>query len=128
VKYEKDDEGIDSYSSVPILARPDREREKKMAEATPAKLKNGTWGARVSGLVQEGDLITVRTRAGKTWDARVERVIWQGDGVSLVSTSSTSSISSSSRPRRRFSPCEGWGADNPHPPKQGYCADCAAAD
>lgn len=27
---------------------------------------------------------------------------------------------------QRYTHCEGWGADNPHAPRDGHCADCAA--
>ena len=56
--------------------------------ATPAKLKNGSWGARVETSTLgktavrgelEGTTVTVRTRAGKTWDAEVEKVVWIGE-------------------------------------------------
>ena len=57
--------------------------------ATPAKLRNGTWGARVNAPrhdVDEDDQLTVTTRAGKTWTAWVDRVIWGNDEITLVST------------------------------------------
>ena len=57
------------------------------ATATPKKLKDGSWGARVSGSVAAGDEITITTRSGKSWQARVDRVLWSGDGITLVSTS-----------------------------------------
>ena len=56
--------------------------------ATPAKLRDGSWGARVRGPVQAGDTVTITTSAGKTWQARVERVVWTGEGVTLCATSS----------------------------------------
>lgn len=56
--------------------------------ASPAKLKNGSWGARVKGDVKEGDVITIRTKSGKTWEARVTRVVWSGDSVSICATES----------------------------------------
>lgn len=56
--------------------------------ATPAKLRNGNWGARVTGRVSAGSVVTIKTRSGKTWDAQVERVLWTGDGVSLCATRS----------------------------------------
>ena len=55
-------------------------------QATPKKLKDGTWGARVLGAVEPGDTITITTRAGKSWDAIVERVLWSDDQAMLVST------------------------------------------
>lgn len=66
-------------------------------QATPCKLRDGTWGARVASAdVAPGDAITITTRAGKRWDAIVARVVWRGDGVAIVSTASTASTASSS--------------------------------
>lgn len=59
-----------------------------MTTATPTKLRNGEWGARVQGAVREGDEIQVTTKAGKTWTARVANVVWTGDGVAIVATES----------------------------------------
>lgn len=59
-----------------------------MLKATPAKLKDGTWGARVAGVPKCGDVINVETKAGKSWTARVVRVLWKGDGVASVQTES----------------------------------------
>lgn len=57
--------------------------------ASPAKLRNGSWGARVrSESVHPGDVVTITTKAGKSWTATVERVLWHGDGVSLCATAS----------------------------------------
>lgn len=63
--------------------------------ATPAKLRDGSWGARVAGIVRPGDVVRIVARSGKTWDATVARVLWTGDDVMLVSTSSSSSSGSS---------------------------------
>lgn len=50
--------------------------------ATPAKLKNGSWGARLElagGTTPEaGDTITVEAKSGKSWTATVDRVLWTG--------------------------------------------------
>lgn len=62
--------------------------------ATPAKLRNGSWGARiesrtVGGAAKAGDTITVRAKSGKTWQATVTRVLWTGGPdrtVQLVAT------------------------------------------
>lgn len=54
--------------------------------ATPAKLRDGSWGARVQGRASVGDRITITTRSGKSWDATVSRVLWTGDGASIVAT------------------------------------------
>ena len=58
-------------------------------QASPAKLRDGSWGARVrSEQVSPGDVVTITTAGGKTWQARVERVVWSGEGVSICATSS----------------------------------------
>ena len=46
--------------------------------ATPIKLKDGSWGVRVSGAVQAGDRVTVRSRSGKSWEVTISRVVWTG--------------------------------------------------
>lgn len=56
--------------------------------ASPAKLRNGNWGAKVRGAVNEGDVVTITTRAGKSWEARVTKVVWTGDGLSICATES----------------------------------------
>jgi hypothetical protein len=59
-------------------------------EASPTKLKNGSWGARVkSDSVKEGDPLKVTTKSGKSWTTYVSRVVWAGNGVTIVSTSKT---------------------------------------
>lgn len=57
-----------------------------MLNATPAKLRDGSWGARVSGAVKKGDPILITTKAGKSWDALVDRVVWTDGKTTLVST------------------------------------------
>lgn len=47
--------------------------------ASPAKLRDGSWGARVPGNAAKGDGVTIKTRAGKTWPARVVVVLWSGE-------------------------------------------------
>lgn len=72
-------------------------------QATPKKLRNGTWGALVdSSMVREGNDITVTTKAGKNWRATVTRVLWTGDGKAIVATDSSGHHSGgSSRPSGR---------------------------
>ena len=43
--------------------------------ATPRKLDDGSWGRIVDGHVEEGDLITVQTKAGKEWQETVASVV-----------------------------------------------------
>lgn len=59
------------------------------AQATPTKLRNGSWGAKVQSTnVREGDVVTIITRGGKSWDAQVSRVLWIGDAVAICATES----------------------------------------
>lgn len=73
--------------------------------ASPAKLRNGSWGARVlTSHITAGDTITITARNGKTWDATVDRVLWTGTDrrtgqpAALVSTRTRHS---STRPTSR---------------------------
>lgn len=60
--------------------------------ATPTKLRNGDWGARVnSDQIREGDTVEITTRAGKTWTAAIVKVLWSGDGKAICATQRTSS-------------------------------------
>ena len=56
--------------------------------ATPAKLRDGSWGARTQGEVAVGDTVEITTRSGKTWKARVTAVVSCTGGVSIVATQS----------------------------------------
>ena len=63
--------------------------------ASPAKLRDGSWGARVEGTPKPGDIVEIITKSGKTWFVRVDSIIWSGpdkynDGgpISLCETSS----------------------------------------
>ena len=62
--------------------------------ATPTKLRNGSWGATTSASAAKGDVVRIRTKAGKEWDALIVSVVWTGDGKSIVATESLD------RPRR----------------------------
>jgi hypothetical protein len=58
-------------------------------DATPAKLRNGCWGARVQDEnITAGDVVTVTTKNGKSWKSVIVKVLWRGEGVSLCSTRS----------------------------------------
>lgn len=61
------------------------------APASPTKLRDGTWGARVSSAeVSVGDEVTITTRGGKSWPAIVDRVVYRspGDGIAICATTS----------------------------------------
>ncbi len=91
--------------------------------ASPTKLRNGSWGARVEGSAAAGDTVTITTRGGKSWEARIERVIWTDGKVSICATESND------RPQRRVSRqeyCYGRCPVHGHrcSPEQGPCHDC----
>lgn len=50
----------------------------RILQASPAKLRDGSWGARVVGEAREGDTIRITTRSGRSWAAVVTRVLWTG--------------------------------------------------
>ena len=81
------------------------------ATATPAKLRDGSWGARVTGAVAPGDVVTITTRAGKTWQARIMRVVWTGEGVTLCATSSLDDGPPRRAARRYRQDCRRYGWD-----------------
>lgn len=60
--------------------------------ASPTKLRDGSWGARVNGCTREGARIRIQTKAGKTWDAIVTKIVWEdrSKNVSIVATRSAS--------------------------------------
>ena len=61
-----------------------------MIQASPKKLRTGDWGALVQGTdaVKQGDLVEIKTKAGKTWTTRVSKVVWTGNGVTICKTDS----------------------------------------
>lgn len=97
-----------------------------MTQAIPTKLRNGDWGAKVQGIVRDGDEIRIPTKAGKEWTATVARVLWTGNDISIVATMN--------RPRNHRHggnhECDcGWGDDllswgNHRPGGRYRCPDC----
>ena len=59
-----------------------------MHAATPIKLKNGDWGAKVTAKVLSGEFLQVTTKSGKRWKAEVAKVVWQGADAAIVATRS----------------------------------------
>lgn len=56
-------------------------------QATPIKLRDGSWGAKVQGdNVLPGTPIRVTAKSGKWWNAVVYKVVWVGDGVAICAT------------------------------------------
>ena len=59
------------------------------ATASPAKLRSGEWGAKIQGKkVAIGDIVQIRTAAGKTWLAEVKKIVWSGDDATIIATES----------------------------------------
>lgn len=59
----------------------------RLIDASPAKLRDGTWGARaLTPEVSEGDTLRVMSKSGKTWEAIVDRVLVRFDDGALVRT------------------------------------------
>lgn len=85
--------------------------------ASPAKLNDGSWGARTSGVPTSGDIITIKTRAGKTWQAKVKAVVWTNQTNSLVATERLD-YAPARRTKRRFVPCGYPGCNST------YCDEC----
>lgn len=63
-------------------------------QASPAKLRDGSWGVRTQGVPSKGQSVTVTASNGKTWSATIARVLWSGDGVAICATEARSGGSS----------------------------------
>ena len=87
--------------------------------AKPAKLRDGTWGVRVTGTVRGGETVQVRTRSGKKWAAEIDQVLWSGtnDGqpVALCSTVARQQTRGRLVGRHTGEPCScgNWGGAGP---------------
>lgn len=62
-----------------------------MNVATPRKLRDGSWGCAAPEGTKAGEIVEIRTKAGKSWTATVEKVLWSGNGVAICATESTAS-------------------------------------
>jgi hypothetical protein len=56
-------------------------------KASPVKLSDGGWGARVQGNTWIGQQITIETKAGKKWSAFVCRIVYEDQYGVVVKTS-----------------------------------------
>ena len=74
-----------------------------MVRAQPKKLRDGSWGIIIFGqdakYARPGQMVQVRTKAGKTWTTEVGRVLWRGKDAAICTTPP----SESSTPQRRRS-------------------------
>ena len=100
--------------------------------ARPAKLRDGSWGAKTTAPVEVGDIVTVRAATNnKSWEAKMVEVVWTDGTVWLCKTQSLASPQSSAR-RPKSAPgvagkssrkCRASGCGQ-LATKQGYCAQC----
>ena len=100
-----------------------------MMDATPTKLRDGSWGAKVKGTPAIGDVVKVTTKAGKTWNAKVERIVTSGDDWTIVATSSLDRAAASTSngrgrrwQRRRRTGCSCGSLEDF--PRDSDCASC----
>ena len=81
--------------------------------------------------VTEGQILDIRTRAGKTWQARVTKVVWSGQGVSLCATEQIRGQAAAAAPAKaahsgRCRECRGAIEHAPHHRAVGgLCGSCA---
>lgn len=98
--------------------------------ASPAKLRDGSWGARIeSSDVSVGTEVVITTRAGKSWDAWVADIIWTKDGITLARTRSSKAAperSKSTSSGGRCRDCRGPIRNSAHHRAMGgLCGSCA---
>jgi hypothetical protein len=92
--------------------------------ASPVKLSDGTWGARVPGIVFVGQNITIETRAGKKWTACVAKIISKNSDGAIVQTKSATEKKSgqSSRSNCGYWLCPACEEENSH--SRSSCWEC----
>ncbi len=69
-------------------------------KATFTKLRDGSWGIRVQGVVHTGDIVTVDRKSGVPVATGVGEIVWSGNGVTICKASKTAG-SSSKQPKGR---------------------------
>lgn len=93
------------------------------ATASPAKLRNGSWGARVPGTARKGQALQIQARSGKSWDAVVDRVLWTGADRQTGAPISLCATRSLDRPSSGYVPAvrnaRGYVEERGH--YEGYC-------
>jgi len=96
--------------------------------ASPAKLRDGSWGARVRGSAPAvGSTVQVTTKAGKSWSARITKVVAQFDDAALVAVESDTP----SQPARPVRPSYatarrvGRGCGYPGCTGRNFCDECS---
>lgn len=81
------------------------------AKATPAKLRDGSWGARTAERVIVGQTIEVTSKAGKRWLSSVKEVVWTDGSVCIVRTGDAAPKRKTSRQRPGFYGGRGYRID-----------------
>jgi hypothetical protein len=91
---------------------------------TYTKLKNGSWGVRAAGKVNDGASLTVAKKDGSTKIEHVEKVLWTGKDSRTGETISLCAISQSGHGHSGHRPgtCVNCGA--PCNPRYRRCLDC----
>lgn len=96
--------------------------------ASPAKLRDGSWGAKVHGSVEIGDKVEVVTSGGKRWNATVSRIVWRGEGVTIFATSTEprakTATATQATQRGECAECGRYGALRPARDSSGITAGC----
>lgn len=54
------------------------------ATATFTKLKDGSWGLRVTGSAKAGDSVTVTKKDGSKSTKKISRIVWSGNGAHIA--------------------------------------------
>ena len=108
------------------FSMPAQTKSKTLPTASPIRLRDGSWGARLSGLVAPNQKITIQTAGGKTWQATVWQVLWTDDKGSVVTTATgrcRSRADVRASVRYSGSPCGFPGCDGFN-----YCETCTDDD
>lgn len=63
---------------------------------TYTKLRDGSWGLRISGSAQAGQTISVTKKSGDSKTETVGRILWTGNGITLATVANGHSHRSSS--------------------------------
>jgi hypothetical protein len=97
---------------------------------TYTKLRDGTWGLKVTEPVSPGQVITVTTKSGESRKETVIRTIWTGPTHSVCTFAAHPRKATKSRlSNGRCRECRGPIVDAPHcKAREGLCGSCAFDD
>jgi hypothetical protein len=97
-------------------------------DATWAKLRDGSWGVRLTSVGSPGDQVTVRKKSGQTSKVTLGRLIWTDRSVWLFtvgtggSSGSSGSSGSRSHSHGRWTGCSCGSIEDE--PRDSDCASC----